>query len=65
MSNFDDDCPGCGSSLGDRQRKAQQFPGEDIPTGLIDCPHCGTKKCCLCDMGDDVQCISCEQEEDE
>lgn len=25
-------------------------------------PHCGADKCCMCDMGDDVRCMSCENE---
>ncbi len=63
MNDLDDDesCPGCGSSLVDRQGYAKRnaAPGDDIPMGLLDCPHCGSKKCCMCDMGDDVECISC------
>ena len=30
---------------------------------LIECPHCGGQKCPSCDMGDDVGCMNCENEE--
>lgn len=55
-------CPGCGSSLADRQKRADQYPDEAIPTDLSECQYCGAEKCCLCDMGDDVECISCDSE---
>jgi hypothetical protein len=58
--NEDGECPGCGSSHEDRLKRSQQHPEDGIPTGLSDCPHCGAKKCCMCDMGDDTDCISCE-----
>ncbi len=51
----DDECPGCGATAAERQRNK---PG--APQGLSECPHCGTEKCCMCDMGDDVECISCD-----
>ena len=51
----DDECPGCGATYGDRQRNRP-----DDPQGLSECGYCGTEKCCMCDMGDDVECISCE-----
>lgn len=50
----DDDCPGCGSTALDRK---QNKP--DSPQGLETCPHCEAEKCCMCDMGDDVECPSC------
>lgn len=50
-------CSGCGSTAQDRQAN---MPAE--PQGLSDCPHCGTPKCCMCDLGDDVPCISCVPE---
>lgn len=50
----DDECPGCGATAGDRKRNQP-----DRPQGLETCPHCNTLKCCMCDMGDDVECISC------
>lgn len=53
----EDDCPGCGSAHGHRVKFAAG--ADDVPLGLGTCPHCGAKKCCLCDMGDDVECISC------
>lgn len=53
----DDECPGCGATEGDRLRNKP-----DAPQGLEECPGCGAMKCCMCDMGDDVQCISCEGE---
>lgn len=53
--NDDDDCPGCGATSADRGRNKR-----DQPQGLAQCPHCSSYKCCMCDMGDDVECISCE-----
>lgn len=51
-------CPGCGATAKDRARNK---PGE--PQGLETCPHCDTEKCCMCDMGDDVECISCNSDD--
>lgn len=56
----DEECGGCGSTAAARARNqagAQQ--------GLSDCPHCGATKCCLCDLGDDVECGNCDLGEDE
>jgi hypothetical protein len=55
----DDECPGCGATAADRKRNKP-----DAPQGLETCPHCGTEKCCMCDMGDDVECISCDTDDD-
>lgn len=55
----DDDCPGCGSSLADREDYRKRNKDDSIPTGLKNCPHCGSQKCAMCDMGDDVECGSC------
>lgn len=63
-----DECPGCGSSYIDRRDYAARgaVPGEGtISTELIDCPHCYAKKCCMCDMGDDVECQLCGGDEEE
>ena len=49
-----DKCPSCGATEVDRRMNK---PSE--PHGLETCPHCGAKKCCMCDMGDDVECLSC------
>ena len=54
----DGECPGCGSTSQDRKANRP-----DDPQGLKACPHCGTLKCCMCDMGDDVECISCDTDE--
>lgn len=54
----DDECPGCGSSKRDREVKAAQ---DDTTILLKECPHCGSLKCNMCDMGDDVECISCDE----
>ena len=56
----DDECPGCGATAGDRK---DNKPGE--PQGLSMCPHCHTEKCCMCDMGDDVECGNCDDVGDE
>jgi len=33
--------------------------GNQFPTRISICPHCGNTKCNLCDMGDDVECPGC------
>lgn len=53
----DRECGGCGATAADRNLNR----GED-PQGLSKCPHCDADKCCMCDMGDDVECISCSNE---
>jgi hypothetical protein len=60
----DGECPGCGSSLTDRTHRAHAN-SDPTSTALKECPHCGTLKCCMCDMGDDVECISCDKGDDE
>jgi hypothetical protein len=50
-------CPSCGATEGDRRSNKPQ-----APQGLDECPYCGAEKCCMCDMGDDVECLSCDQE---
>jgi len=54
----DEECPSCGADYGDRKRNKP-----DDPQGLEECPHCGNLKCCMCDMGDDVECPSCDEDE--
>lgn len=61
----DEECQGCGSSFEDRQKRRDENPEDDIPTGLSECIYCGTDKCCMCDMGDDVNCGSCPNDDDE
>lgn len=61
MSSDPDECPGCGSSLETRQQMAARSPADNVPTHLWACPHCDTLKCGMCDMGDDVECISCSE----
>ena len=56
-----DECPGCGSSEPDRIRYRDQNSDSDISLALWSCPHCGSLKCCMCDMGDDTDCISCDE----
>lgn len=51
----DAECESCGATAGDRQHNKP-----DEPQGLSLCPHCGSTKCCMCDMGDDVGCGNCE-----
>ncbi len=58
----DDECPGCGSSVSDREKYREQHDDTTIPIDLSKCPHCGAFKCCMCDMGDDTECISCPKE---
>ena len=50
----DDECGGCGATAEDRKKNK---PEED--QGLSTCPHCNSDKCCMCDMGDDVECGNC------
>lgn len=49
MSGYDDtilpECPGCGST---------DYDGE-----LFECPYCGIEKCSCCDMGNNVGCLAC------
>ena len=51
--DYDDEnmpqCPACGSL---------DYLGE-----LRECPHCGGMKCDQCDMGDDVGCVVCDNNE--
>ena len=49
------ECPGCGATADDRKKNRP-----DDHQGLSECPHCGSRKCCMCDMGDDVECLSCD-----
>lgn len=58
------ECPCCGSSLADREGYRARNNDSDIPVDLKRCPHCGSEKCCMCDMGDDVPCLGCESMED-
>jgi len=44
------ECPSCGST--------------HYQWDLKECPHCYALKCDICDMGDDVGCATCENEED-
>ena len=57
----EEECPGCGSMFDDLQAYAHRNMGADVE--LIECPHCGSMKCCLCDMGGDAECPSCHQED--
>ena len=54
----DDECPSCGATDVDRKRNKP-----DEPQGLSECPQCGAEKCCMCDMGDDVECGNCPDED--
>lgn len=47
------ECAGCGSTPEEREK-------HDGRPGLRRCPHCGAEKCCVCDLGDDVECASCD-----
>ena len=52
------DCEGCGSTAEDRKKNR---PNDRQGTSI--CPHCGTEKCCMCDMGDDVECGNCTEDD--
>jgi transcription elongation factor Elf1 len=45
--------------------KKQECPscGNETPQQLKACPQCGSLKCENCDMGDDVECPSCPDDE--
>lgn len=68
MTRDTGECGGCGSTHSDRMKKAgndaMEFPGEDHTPYLKNCPHCGAIKCSMCDMGDDVRCITCDGEDE-
>ncbi|WP_162854862.1 hypothetical protein [Pseudaquabacterium pictum] len=53
----DGDCGGCGSTAAERLKNK---PGETQE--VRECPHCYSDKCCMCDMGDDVECGNCPDE---
>lgn len=55
----DNECPSCGSTLADRNDYRRRNEADGLSTKLKRCPHCGSEKCCMCDMGDDVECPSC------
>ena len=57
------ECPGCGSSLADREDYRKRNKNDTIPTDLQRCPYCGSDKCAMCNMGDDVNCPSCPDDE--
>lgn len=42
------------------QIRACDACGADNPEQITLCPRCGTAKCRVCDMGDDVECPACE-----
>lgn len=54
----DDECNGCGATAAERRANKP-----DEPQGLSECPHCGTDKCTMCDIGDDVACGNCPDED--
>lgn len=56
-------CPECGVIM---------FPlqhcdgcGNPEPTGLVVCPYCAHTKCEDCDMGNDVECPNCPDEDED
>jgi uncharacterized Zn finger protein len=59
------ECPGCGSRPHTREMFRKQHNNPSIPINLYECQHCGSLKCCFCDMGDDVGCLSCDQGDEE
>lgn len=50
------DCPSCGSTPKERRKR-------DDYQGLRVCLYCDSQKCCMCDMGDDVNCGSCPEDD--
>lgn len=60
-----DNCTACGSTPEDREKYRKGSADESIPAHLLSCPHCGSTKCCMCDMGDDVRCMNCEGQDDD
>lgn len=50
-------CDGCGSTADERSiHNPEGF-------GLTICPSCKATKCIMCDMGDDVECASCDPDD--
>lgn len=58
-------CDACGATHADRLAYRDRHGDDGIPVDLKDCPYCSGHKCCLCDMGDDVSCLGCEDLEDD
>jgi len=54
-----EECRTCGGD----ESEFTQDPDANEPFKIITCPMCGGDKCNMCDMGDDVGCINCENEE--
>ncbi len=52
----DAECGGCGATYAERKKNKP----DSTHLGLSKCPHCGADKCCMCDMGDDVECGNCD-----
>ncbi|EXI92113.1 MAG: hypothetical protein AW12_00856 [Candidatus Accumulibacter sp. BA-94] len=48
----------------DRQTQSQcnACGSNDYKGELRECPHCGSTKCDICDMGDDLECAACESD---
>lgn len=56
MDRCDEACGGCGATPEDRAN-----PGNYL--GLLICQFCDSDKCCMCDMGDDVECGNCPDDD--
>lgn len=58
--------PGADDACDSLDRQAQPecnaCGADDYEGELRECPHCGSTKCDICDMGDDVECARCESE---
>ena len=51
-------CNGCGATAEDRKASKP-----DADQELFRCNNCGADKCCICDLGRDVLCANCPDEE--
>lgn len=53
-------CRGCDATLAERERHQKEAGGSPDDLGFRYCRGCGGEKCCVCDMGDDVECGNCD-----
>lgn len=56
--------PGCNTELVEHTKKPEcnACGADDYEGELRECPRCGSTKCSICDMGDDVECAACDDD---
>jgi len=67
MSTQDEECKCCGSRPDARKRYLGGIDASERTKveEFTKCPFCSSQKCCMCDMGNDVRCTSCVDEEED